>query len=539
MGIRFFLVIIGFSLAYLTLGYRLYALQIQKGEGYALRAGTLEAIRDKLELRRGQIYFTDREEKEIPIAINRDYPLVFASPKEIIDILEASGILAPILGVPKTELENAFQKNPDSQFLELLPRPTVEQVESIRTAALKGIHIENKQYRNYPYGRLGSHIIGYLGKNAETTKPIGLYGTEKRMDEQLSSGDAIVMTIDRTLQSHIEEVLMRLMKDERASGGTIIIAEPKTGKILAMANAPDFDPNIYNEFPIKNFLNPAVQLQYEPGSVFKPLTMAAGIDSGALTPETTFVDTGSVTLNGKKITNWDQKAYGKTTMTQVIEHSINTGAVFAEQQIGNETFRTYLKKFGLGAQTKIDLPDEVTGSIRNLERKEARPIDFATASYGQGTAVTPIQLVAAFGALANGGVLMRPFLLADTGDHIVGRVIKEDTARKVTAMMESAVEVNRIAVVPGYRIAGKTGTAFIPNLVRGGYYDDQFIHTFIGFGPVSDPQFLVYMKLERPQVNMLAGGTVVPLFRDVAEFILNYYSILPDKLATTTTVKGN
>lgn len=539
MGFRFYIVVFLFAAAYLALGGRLYFLQITKGEGYISRAGILEAIREKRDLRRGQIYFTDRENKEIPVALNRDYPVVFASPKEITDVPEAAETLSPILGLPASELASLLKANSDRSFLELLPKPTSEQVDAIRQANLKGIHIESKQYRNYPYGRLGAHMIGYLGQNAETTQPVGLYGIEKSMNEKLSTGEILQMTIDRTLQSHAEEVLARLMKDERAAGGTIMITEPKTGKILAMASAPDFDPNSYQEFPIKNFLNPAVQLQYEPGSVFKPLTMAAGIDSGALTPETTYVDTGSVTLNGKTITNWDHKAYGKTTMTGVIEHSINTGAVFAEQQIGNETFKTYLRKFGLGVKTNIDLPDEVTGSLRNLDRKEVRQIDFATASYGQGTAVTPVQLVAAFGALANGGVLMRPFVMEDTGDYVVGRVIREDTAQKVTAMMESAVEVNRLAAIPGYRIAGKTGTAFVPNLVRGGYYDDQFIHTFVGFGPVSDPKFLVYMKLDKPQVNMLAGGTVVPVFRDVAEFILNYYSIPPDKLATTTPSMAN
>lgn len=539
MGFRFILVVVGFVSAYLALGGRLYFLQITEGGNYRFRAGVIEEIREKLDLRRGQIYFTDREGKDISVALNRDYPLVFASPKEIVDIPEASEVLAPILGVPASELEESFRRNPESQFLELLPKPTTAQVEAIREAGLKGIHIDSKQYRNYPYGRLGSHMIGYLGKNAETTEPIGLYGIEKMMNDGLSTGDVAKMTIDRTIQSHVEEILTRLVKDEGAAGGTIIVAEPKTGKILAMANAPDFDPNMYQEFPLKNFLNPAVQLQYEPGSVFKPLTMAAGIDSGALTPETTYVDTGSVTLNGKTITNWDHKAYGKTTMTEVIEHSINTGAVFAEQKIGNDTFKVYLKKFGFGAETGIDLPDEVTGSIRNLERREVRQIDFATASYGQGTAVTPVQLVAAFGALANGGVLMRPYVLEESRDQVVGRVIKEETSQKVTAMMESSVEVNRLAVIPGYRIAGKTGTAFMPNLVRGGYYDDQFIHTFIGFGPVSNPKFLVYMKLERPQIHMLAGGTVVPLFRDVAEFILNYYSIPPDKLAPATPQSGN
>ncbi|MEK7465212.1 MAG: penicillin-binding protein 2 [Patescibacteria group bacterium] len=537
MAFRFLFVTFFFIAAYLGLGYQLYYLQIVHSEDAVRRVAVKDSLVQAEELRRGQIILVDRDGNNLITAYNRDYPELFLAPNEIKDAKQTAAALSPIVGMGADELEKMIVADPTSSFRPLLPKPTATQINAIRDAGIKGVHIKFRQYRTYPFGKSASHVVGFAGLNADAAIPKGLYGLEKLKNTELTRGEQIRLTIDRNLQVHVEQILAALMKDHEAAGGTIMITDPMTGKIMALANAPDFDPNLYKDYPVKNFLNPAVQLQYEPGSVFKPLTMAAGIDSGAFTPDTTFVDTGFVTLNGKTITNWDKNAYGKITMTNVIEHSVNTGAVFAEQKIGNQTFYEYLTRFGLGQATGMDLPDEINGSLRNLENKNARQIDFATASYGQGTAVTPVQLVAAFGALANGGVLMRPYVIEDTKPKMIRRVISEDTAKKVVGMMESAVEINRMAAIPGYRIAGKTGTAFVPDLIRGGYYNDQFIHTFIGFGPVSNPKFLIYMKLERPQIGDLAGRTVVPVFRDVAEFVLNYYSIPPDKLATSTTPK--
>lgn len=534
MAFRFLFVTIFFIATYLGLGYQLYYLQIVHSEDAVRRVAVKDSLVQAEELRRGQINLIDRNGNNLIAAYNRDYPELFLAPNEIKDAKQTASVLAPIVGIGADELEKMITADPTSSFRPLLPKPTDAQVNAIQDAGIKGVHIKLKQYRTYPFGASASHVVGFVGLNADATVPRGLYGLEKLKDGELAGGEQIQLTLDRNLQVHIEQILATLMKDHKAVGGTIMITDPMTGKIMALANAPDFDPNVYKDYPVKNFLNPAVQLQYEPGSVFKPLTMAAGIDTGAFTPDTTFMDTGSVTLNGKTITNWDKNAYGKITMTNVIEHSVNTGAVFAEQKIGNQKFYEYLTRFGLGEATGVDLPDEINGSLRNLENKNARQIDFATASYGQGTAVTPVQLVAAFGALANGGVLMRPYVVESTKPKMIRRVISEDTAKKVVGMMESAVEVNRMAAIPGYRIAGKTGTAFVPDLIRGGYYNDQFIHTFIGFGPVSNPKFLIYMKLERPQIGDLAGRTVVPVFRDVADFVLNYYSIPPDKLTTST-----
>ncbi len=306
-----------------------------------------------------------------------------------------------------------------------------------------------------------------------------------------------------------------------------MVQEPSTGKILAMANLPDFNPNNYSVSRIGDFLNPAVQSVYEPGSIFKVFTMSAGIDSGKITPETFYFDSGSVTLNGRTIQNWRLKKYGNQTMMEVIEKSINTGAVFAEQKTGHDIFYNYLIKFGLNKLTGVNLPGEVKGNLRNL--KNGRDINFATASFGHGVSVTPIELINAISAIANGGVLMKPYVLADGSPEIIRRAVSVKTAKTVTAMMVSAVEKNFTADIANYSIAGKTGTAYIPDFEKGGY-TEEVINTFVGFVPASAPKFIVLIKLDKPADGPFAGLTVAPAFRELARFILNYYNIPPDEL---------
>ncbi len=530
MGIRFVLLVLTFTSLYGLLGFQLYKIQIINSAEFSKEAEIIKKFNADLALRRGQVFFTDRNQKLIPVSQNRDKPVIFAGPEEIKDPQKTSKLLAATISFKEEALTKILSKK-NSRFEMLVEEPTKEQIDfvnNLKTENIKGIHIRDKQYRYYPYQQLGSHLLGFVGVNETYSEPIGLYGIEKFYNEKLTPGGDIKLTIDQNLQAQSEQILQKLIEEYDATGGTIIIQEPTTGKILTLANAPDFNPNQYSESPVKNFLNPAVQYVYEPGSVFKPLTMATGIETGALTPETIFNDSGSVTLNGKTIKNWDEKAYGKVTMTNVIERSINTGAVYAQKLIGNAKFYEYLKKFGFAQKTDIDLPDETNGSLKNLEKKDARPIDFATASFGQGTAVTPLQLANAFSAIANGGLLMKPYVNAETEPSIVRRVISKETAEKVTKMMVSAVEKAQVAAIPSYRVAGKTGTAQIPNFQTGGY-TEEFIHSYVGFAPASAPRFVILIKLDKPNAT-LAGVTVVPAFRELAQFVLTYYNVPPDNL---------
>jgi len=529
MKARFYLLISLFTALFTLLGWNLYGLQIEKGALYTAKVDAQTAYREFKAMRRGEIYITDKNNANIQVAYARDFMRIFAVPKDITDDAAAALMLAPLVGKDEQKLARAFA-NKESEFYPLMEKADDATVHAIQSLSLgKGVVFERRPYRFYPSERLAAQTVGYAGMSDESIEPIGRYGIEKRDEVTLAEGNDVHLTLDRTLQEKAEQMLAELIRDHKASGGSILIQEPKTGKMLAIANAPDFDPNRYGEFNIASFVNAAVQGMYEPGSVFKPITMAAGIDSGALTPETTYTDTGSVTLNGKTITNWDQRAHGLITMTNVIEDSVNTGTVFAERKIGHEIFLSYVKRFGFGELTGVDLPDEIRGTLRSLESKNARAIDFATASYGQGPAVTPIQLISAFSSIANGGLLMKPFVHADESPHIVRRVMAEETAGKVTRMMESAVRKANVAAIPNYRVAGKTGTAFV---ARNGRYSDDLIHSYVGFAPASEPRFTILIKLDLPD-KPLAGITVVPKFKQLAQSILTYYEIAPDALITS------
>jgi len=535
-----------FGILYFVLIFNIYNLQIQKGIYYLTKAETQERASGILEAPRGNIYFTDRNNNLIPAALNKEYQMIYAVPKEIqkqgTSTLAYSEKLAPIVNLSTEELEKLFAK-PNDLYELLVEKATSEQIKEINDLNLKGIYTDSHLLRFYPFEDLASHLLGFVSSADETKK--GVYGLELSFNETLSGkpgeikdgkttesepGKDLVLTIDRNIQAQAEEILKKLVEEYRAVAGSVIVQEPQTGKVLAMGGFPNFDPNNYSKSEIKNFLNPAIQAIYEPGSVFKLITMSAGIDSGKITPDTTYTDIGSFTANGKTITNWDYTThgpYGKETMTNVIEHSINTGAVFAERTTGPDIFYNYLIKFGLNQPTSITLPGEVRGNINNL--KNGKDIDFATAAYGQGVAVTPIGLISAVSAIANGGVLMKPIILVDEKPETIRRVISSETARAVTQMMVSAVEKNVIAAIPDYSIAGKTGTAFVP-IFGGKGYTDEVINTYVGFTPAPNPKFVVLIKLDKPAGAPLAGQSVVPAFRELTQFILNYYNIAPDKI---------
>ena len=407
------------------------------------------------------------------------------------------------------------------------------------------MYIRVSESRFYPFHALAAHVLGFVGETKEDSHHKGRYGIEsfyndelagKRDDltsrfSRLTEGSDVVLTIDRNIQSVVEEILEKLISDYRATSGTVIVADPKTGAILALGSAPDFDPNDYSSFSVSRFLNPAVESVYEPGSVFKLVTMAAGIDTGTVTPDTTYRDTGSLTLNGKTIKNWDEKSHGITTMTGVIENSLNIGAAFVESKIGHQVFLDYVNRFGVNEKTNVGLPGEVSGNTRSLEI-DPRDINFATASFGQGVAVTPLQLIRAVSVIANKGIMMQPYIRADVGPKQVRRVISEETAKTITAMMVNAVDKNHVAHIPNYTVAGKTGTAQIPDFKHGGY-TNEYVHTYVGFAPASDPRFIILVKIDKPAHAPLAGTTVVPAFREIAEFLLNYYTVPPDNLPAT------
>lgn len=542
MGGRFALLIGGIFLAYSALIFNIYKLQIEKGSFYSARAESQYRMSGFLEPRRGNIYFTDKNNNLIPAAISKSYPIIFVVPKEIKDLEFSAKTISEILNLNESEIKTALSK-PNDLYELLLAKASDEQVSRIKEAKIKGVYVDMEDFRFYPFKELASHLLGFVGLSESNAKPTGRYGLELKFNDYLAGqpgkienekvietvhGKNLVLTIDRNIQARAEEILANLIKKFEATSGTVIVQEPKTGKILAMGNYPNFDPNNYQNFKISSFLNPAVQAIYEPGSVFKVITMAAGIDSGKITPDTKYNDIGEVTYNNRTIKNWNLKANGVVTMTEVIEKSINTGAVFAQRKIGHSIFYNYLLDFGFDKLTSIELPGEVSGSLKSL-KYNAKDINFATASFGQGVSVTPIALINAISAIANGGVLMKPFIIEGTKPKEIRRVVSSETAKQVAKMMVSAISKAQIAQIPNYEIAGKTGTAYIPDFKKGGY-TEEVIHTFVGFAPATNPKFTILFKIDKPKEARLAGMTVAPAFRELAEFILNYYNIPPDSI---------
>jgi cell division protein FtsI/penicillin-binding protein 2 len=523
--------VIGVIAAYAFLLFRVSELQLAKNGYYTARAASQQSASAAAVLNRGAIHFSNSSDgSTLPVAIDQNFPVIYAVPAEVADAAEAANTLAPILNMPVDALLATLRK-PHDEYELLVPKADASLASEVAGLNLAGIYVEEEPSRYYPLNTIAAQVLGFVGPNASTFGMSGHYGIEEYDNAALASGNDVTLTLDPNIQIESEKVLQNLVATNGATGGSVIVEDPKTGKILAMAGYPTFDPNHYASSPLANFLNPTVQSIYEPGSIFKVLTMSAGIDAGKITPNTTYDDRGTVNVDGAKITNYDfltHGAYGPgTTMTQVIEHSINTGAIFAENQTGNDIFEAYMKKFRIDQKTGVDLPGEVAGTLNGLT-PNAPQVNFDTVAYGQGVAVTPIGLITAIGAIANGGIMMRPYINAARSPQAVGEVITVSTAQQVTQMMVDAVDLAGVATINGYSLAGKTGSAFIPDLVHGGY-TNQLIDSYIGFGPTSNPRFIALIRLNTLPETALAAQSVVPAFKELSQYIINYYNIPPDR----------
>lgn len=569
---RFYFLVIAVFFCFLAIVFRLFTLQVLKHSSYQVKATNQQQEYQNIYPVRGEIYMQDRyAEKEsfsslFPVAINKNFYKVYAVPKDIKAKEETASLLAPLLNMNLAIIQERVNKI-DDPYEPLKDKIDGNIVEKIKNLNLEGINFETQSRRYFPSNEIACHLLGFV-REIEGEKSEGQYGIEETYQEELAGkaglalmekdsrgqfipvskqiiekpedGADLVLTIDSNIQFFIEQKLKEYIDNFHSTGGTIMVMEVKTGKILAMANWPEFNPNNYSD--VKNinvFVNPAVQSLYEPGSVFKAITMAAALDKKVVTPQTTYNDTGKVEISGKIIENALKKGEGVQTMTQVLEKSLNTGAVFAQQKLGNGNFKEYVERFGFADKTGIDLIGEVKGNTANLETK--RDFELANISFGQGIAVTPIQLVAAFGALANDGVLMRPYIVdkviyADKKEKIsepqeITRVISSDAASRITAMLVSVVKNGHTqrAGVDGYLIAAKTGTAQIPDPKTKKYLENDTIHTVMGYFPAFNSRFSMIVKLDKPIGAKYAESTSAPLFGEIAKYILNYYEIAPSE----------
>lgn len=430
-----------------------------------------------------------------------------------------------------------------------------------------GIGFDIKKFRYYPENEIGAHLLGFVSyANGDGQGKYGLeeffndelfgkYGSVKsekggradvmivndREYNKAEKGADLVLTIDRNVESVACEKLQATVKKHGAKGGSVIVMSPKTGAIIAMCSVPDFNPNDYKGVEdISDYNNPALVYQYEPGSIFKTITMSIAIDQGKVSPATLYNDEGQIMINGwsKPIKNSDFSTHGPhgtVDMNTVLGYSLNTGAIFAMRQAGTKAFADYIKNYGFGERTGIELGAESTGDISNLLTNKVREIDAATASFGQGIAATPLQMIMSYQAIANGGILMKPYIVksiikADgTREEIapkqVRRVISDKTAATISAMLVNVVELGHAkrAYISGYYVGGKTGTAQVAE--KGGYSKDNYIHTFLGIAPIDNPVFVMLTKIDSPKDVQYAEGSALPLWTELADFMLKYYQV--------------
>jgi cell division protein FtsI/penicillin-binding protein 2 len=508
-------------------------------------------LRGTIRDRNGHILALDIFEFEITAA-----PPMIVNPEEVADRL------APFLDRPRGEiLELLKSGRPHVRLARRVPQQIGETIESW---GLRGIGVEPRPKRVCAENNLAAHVLGFVN---ETNN--GYYGVEGYYNQVLKgqagegqgerdpagnyipiglhrlappqNGRDLVLTIDRTIQYMVEEELEKAIARYGAETGTIIVMEPKTGSILAMASYPSYDPNRFAETPVEVFVNPSVSAHYEPGSVFKIITMAAGLDAGVIAPQSTFYDSGSIEVGGRTIMNWDRRGHGLVTMTDVLAQSLNVGAAYVSTTLGRERFYTYVRRFGFGRITEVDLASEGPGRLRLPGDGEWHESDLGTNSFGQGMAVTPLQMIAAVAAVANDGLMVKPHVVEKIvdGQHVttiqpvaVRRVISPQAAEQLTWMLVEAVQKETdLATVPGYKIAGKTGTAQVP--IPGGYHPNWTIASFIGYAPPEAPAFIVLVNIDKPAVEPWGSKVAAPVFKAVAEQLFILLGIPSDEARVT------
>lgn len=561
--LRIRIVIVCIFLIAIILLSRLFFVQIIHKNVYIERADKQYVTPASNIFNRGLIFFSNKDGSLSAAGTIISGFKMAIIPKDIVNPSDTYSKLSPYLKMDKeTFISKASKK--DDPYEEIATELSKEQINEIENFNIKGISIFKDNWRSYPGNNLASHTLGFLAYKGDSLT--GQYGLERFYNGTLSKpkdeayvnffaevfsnirdtisntnkGD-IITTIEPLTQYTLEKELKITMDKWQAEAAGGIIINPQTGEIYAMAGLPDFDLNNFGSVPdVGVYRNPLIENVYEFGSVIKPLVMASAIDAGVVTPATTYYDAGSVVVDKKTINNFDNKGRGLATMQDVLDQSLNTGMVFVENKLGHDNFRSYMKSYGIGEKTGIDLPNETSGLISNLD--SPRNIEYANASFGQGIALTPIEAVRAFSVIANGGNLITPHLVKeikyDNGlskkiDYPFTKenIIKKETTDTITKMLIHVFEAydGGIYKVNNYSIATKTGTAQVAQEDGKGYYTDRHIHSFFGYFPAYDPKFLIFIFLKDPKEVKYASQTLIPPFLNITKFILNYYNVTPDR----------
>jgi len=551
---RLWIIKIGIVLFCIILVARLVNFQILQGEILA-EHGISEYIVIQRPAR-GTVY--DRH-GAVLAANGADYQ-IGATPNMVLKPGELANALAPILQEPVYQLKAKLQSN--RPYVLIAGRVPAEMAESIRSLPYEGLQIEPLPRRFYPQGKLMSHTLGYV--NFESNGRSGVEGYYNRElageaasrvmnlspliispESSARPGVDLVLTIDRTVQFTVEQHLRNALKNYDAVSGSIIVMDPKTGAILALASEPGFDPYTFYKIETDSLQNPIVSKQFEPGSVIKLITMASALDSGAANPESTYYDTGELYVGGHKTMNSTREAYGTVDMTTLLAQSLNVGAATLALWMGADTYYDYMQSFGFGRPTGIDIMSEAGGLMPLPGNPMWEESFLATNAYGQSLAVTPLQMITAISALANDGKMMQPYIVQEmrgenstyvTKPKVLSQPISKETAQQVTAMAANALSIAiPQAGVPGYTVAGKTGTAQIAE--NGIYLPDAVIGTFAGYLPADNPEIVIYVKLDRPGIPW-GSLTAAPTFSTLARELVVLLDIPPDSVRLDQEIKA-
>ncbi|MCH7598057.1 penicillin-binding protein 2 [Patescibacteria group bacterium] len=546
---------------------RLYVIQIVHGEAFSIRADR-QYIRPSQDLfDRGSIFFEDKDGRLISAATLKMGFTIAINPSVLENPEDAYEKISPLIELEKEAffLRAGKKEDPYEVIAERVEPEVARRVSDLNTA---GVGVYKDRWRFYPGGTLGAQTIGFVAFNREDLLA-GVYGIERYYNDILErdAGDVyvnffaeiftnlnktiferskqragdIVTSIEPSVQLFLEDKLFSIQETWNSKLTAGVIINPQNGEIYAMGAYPAFDLNNFQiEENVSIYSNPSVENVYEMGSIIKPLTISAGLDSGAITATTTYYDRGFVELDGYTISNFDGKGRGRVDIQQVLSQSLNTGASFVVSQMGNDVFADYMKRFGIGEETGIDLPNESAGLVSNLD--SPRDIEYATASFGQGIAMTPIATIRAMSVLANGGVLITPHvatkikyrsgLSRSVSFNDGERVLKKSTSEEITRMLVKVVDealLGGTVKFDRYSVAAKTGTAQIAYVEKRGYYDDRFFHSFFGYFPAYDPQFLIFLYTVEPKEVRYASQTLTRPFIDMVQFLINYYEIPPDR----------
>lgn len=530
---------------------------LSQGDLYAGEFRTFHPERGEIYDRNGHLLAGNRTVYEVGVSL-RDMEDVDAMAYVLGTYLDMTfeDVRDKLLNSPETWTYIVVKDYVDAGTVAAL-QEVVKQLEDADDNRLDGLGFKPHFQRSYPERTLASNVLGFVTRDGR-----GYFGIEEKYNDLLAGnpvqvwvprdpnkaidipkvpdGTTLVLTLDRDLQAKVENILDRSLDEYGAKNGAIIVMDPKSGDILAMASTPRMDLNNYTSYfqiyDNGSQYNRSIGMAYEAGSVVKILTMAAALDTGTVTPQTTFIDTGSIEVGGITIRNWDRQPWGQRNMTECLQHSLNVCLAWIATQMGSPSFYSYMERFGLGHRTGVDLADEAMGRLKVPGDSDWYPVDLGTNAFGQGVTVTPLQMLMAASAIANDGEMVTPHVLYamlrdghqyNVPSQYAGSPITAQTARTLTEMLAVSLQnESASALLPGYRVAGKTGTAQIPT--EYGYDPNHTNASFIGWGPVDDPQFMIYVWLQEPSTSIWSSQTAAPVFSLVAEQTVISLNIPPD-----------